>query len=156
MRKGDKAMAFDAATVFVNEKAYFEIKQQEAEAKKAEMTEQIKKEFTNSKQSGLRYLVLKEGTGNKPVATSNVKVHYKGKLVDGSIFDSSIQRGQPIDFGLNQVIPGWTEGVQLMKEGAKYRFYIPYNLAYGERGYPGVIPPKSDLIFEVELIKINN
>ena len=90
----------------------------------------------------------------KPVATSNVKVHYTGKLVDGKIFDSSVQIGTPIDFGLNQVIPGWTEGVQLMKEGAKYEFYIPWNLAYGERGM-GPIPPKSDLIFEVELLKIN-
>ncbi len=84
-----------------------------------------------------------------------MKVHYTGSFLDGKIFDSSVQRGQPIDFGLNQVIPGWTEGVQLMREGAKYKFYIPYQLAYGERGYAGAIPPKSDLIFEVELIKIN-
>lgn len=156
LRKGNEAMEFDATTVFENEKANVAAKQQEAEAKKAEIAEQVKKEFNNVTSSGLRYIVLEEGTGKQPAATSNVKVHYEGKLVDGTIFDSSIQRGQPIDFGLNQVIPGWTEGVQLMKEGAKYRFYIPYNLAYGERGYPGVIPPKSDLIFEVELIKVNN
>ena len=156
LRKGDKALAFDAASVFENEKANIAVKAQEAEAKKAELAEQMIKEFNNVTSSGLRYIVLKEGTGKQPAATSNVTVHYEGKLVDGTIFDSSIQRGQPIDFGLNQVIPGWTEGVQLMKEGAKYRFYIPYDLAYGERGYPGVIPPKSDLIFEVELIKVNN
>ena len=105
--------------------------------------------------SGMQYEVIKEGTGAKPTATSNVKVHYTGSFLDGKVFDSSVQRGEPISFGLNQVIPGWTEGVQLMKEGAKYKFYIPYNLAYGEQGYPGAIPPKSDLIFEVELIKIN-
>ena len=95
-----------------------------------------------------------EGTGASPVATSNVKVHYTGTFLDGKVFDSSVQRGEPIDFPLNQVIPGWTEGVQLMKEGAKYKFYIPYKLAYGERAM-GPIPAKSDLIFEVELLKIN-
>jgi FKBP-type peptidyl-prolyl cis-trans isomerase len=103
----------------------------------------------------LRYIIIEEGTGKTPTATSNVKVHYTGSFIDGKVFDSSVQRGEPIDLGLNQVIPGWTEGIQLMKEGAKYRFYVPYSLAYGERGYPGAIPPKSDLIFEVELIKIN-
>jgi FKBP-type peptidyl-prolyl cis-trans isomerase len=99
--------------------------------------------------------VLKEGTGAMPLATNNVKVHYTGMLLDGKVFDSSVQRGEPIDFLLNQVIKGWTEGVQLMKEGAKYKFYIPSNLAYGERGAGGVIPPNADLIFEVELLKIN-
>ena len=99
--------------------------------------------------------MLQQGTGNKPVATSNVKVHYTGMFLDGKVFDSSVQRGEPIDFGLNQVIKGWTEGVQLMQEGSKYKFYIPSQLAYGERGAGGVIPPNTDLIFEVELIKIN-
>ena len=114
-------------------------------------------EFANGTitKSGLRYIVLKEGTGATPTATSNVKVHYTGMFTDGKVFDSSVQRGEPIDFGLNQVIKGWTEGVQLMKEGAKYKFFIPFDLAYGEQGYPGAIPPKSDLIFEVELLKIN-
>ncbi|SNB02309.1 FKBP-type peptidyl-prolyl cis-trans isomerase (rotamase) (fragment) [Flavobacterium psychrophilum] len=83
-------------------------------------------------------------------------MHYTGSFTSGKVFDSSVQRGQPIDFNLNQVIKGWTEGLQLMKEGAKYKFFIPYNLAYGEQGYPGAIPAKSDLIFEVELIKINS
>lgn len=156
LRKGKEAEAFDAVKVFESEKANASKKQMEKEAKMAAAAEAIKKEFTNQTASGLKYIVLSEGTGNKPSATSNVKVHYTGSFLDGNIFDSSVKRGEPIDFGLNQVIPGWTEGVQLMKEGAKYKFYIPYQLAYGERGYPGAIPPKSDLIFEVELIKINN
>lgn len=114
-------------------------------------------EFANATTtaSGLKYIVLQQGSGNKPVATSNVKVHYTGMFLDGKVFDSSVQRGETIDFGLNQVIKGWTEGVQLMPEGSKYKFYIPSDLAYGERGAGGVIPPNADLIFEVELIKIN-
>jgi peptidyl-prolyl cis-trans isomerase A (cyclophilin A) len=134
-------------------------KQAEIEAQKEkERQAAIEKEFANASTtpSGLKYIVIQEGTGNQPVATSNVKVHYTGMLLNGKIFDSSVQRNQTIDFGLNQVIPGWTEGVQLMKEGAKYKFLIPSNLAYGERGAGGVIPPNADLIFEIELIKINN
>lgn len=133
-------------------------KQAEIEAQKEkERQAQIEKEFANASEteSGLKYIIIQEGTGNKPVATSNVKVHYTGMLLNGKIFDSSVQRNQTIDFGLNQVIPGWTEGVQLMKEGAKYKFLIPSKLAYGERGAGGVIPPNADLIFEIELIKIN-
>ncbi len=156
LRKGKEAEAFDAAAIFEVQQGQLAKKQEEEEAQRAAMADKLKNDFTNVTESGLRYIVLNEGTGKQPQATSNVTVHYEGKLVDGTVFDSSIQRGQPIDFGLNQVIPGWTEGVQLMKEGAKYRFYIPYNLAYGERGYPGVIPPKSDLIFEVELIRVND
>ena len=123
-----------------------------------EAKEKISKEFANAKitPSGLKYIVLQEGTGRQAVATSNVKVHYTGMFLDGKVFDSSVQRGQTIDFGLNQVIKGWTEGVQLMKEGAKYKFYIPANLAYGEKGAGGVIPPNTDLIFEIELFKLNN
>lgn len=104
--------------------------------------------------SGLQYEVLTEGTGNSPKATDKVRCHYEGRLIDGSVFDSSYQRGEPADFGLNQVIPGWTEGVQLMKEGAKYRFFIPYVLGYGERGAGSSIPPYSTLVFDVELIKV--
>jgi FKBP-type peptidyl-prolyl cis-trans isomerase len=105
--------------------------------------------------SGLQYTITQEGTGKSPKATDNVTVHYTGKLVDGTIFDSSVQRGQPASFGLSQVIPGWTEGLQLLKEGGKAILYIPYNLGYGEQGAGGQIPPYATLIFEVELIKVN-
>jgi len=105
--------------------------------------------------SGLQYEVLKEGTGAKPKATDNVTVHYRGTLADGKEFDSSYKRGQPATFPLNRVIPGWTEGLQLMSEGSKYKFTIPPKLAYGERGAPGAIPPNATLTFEVELIKVN-
>lgn len=104
--------------------------------------------------SGLQYEVLAEGTGNSPKATDRVRCHYEGRLIDGTVFDSSYERGEPADFGLNQVITGWTEGVQLMKEGAKYRFHIPYVLGYGERGAGSQIPPYSTLVFDVELIKV--
>ena len=105
--------------------------------------------------SGLKYQVLKHGTGTvSPKATDTVKVHYEGKLLDGTVFDSSIARGQPISFPLNQVIPGWTEGLQLMKVGDKFRFEIPANLAYGANSPSPSIPPNSTLIFEVELLGI--
>ena len=104
--------------------------------------------------SGLKYRKVKEGNGKKPKATDRVKVHYTGKLIDGTTFDSSVDRGEPITFALNQVIPGWTEGLQLMDEGSKYFLYIPYNLGYGEQP-AGSIPPGSTLIFEVELLEIN-
>ena len=104
--------------------------------------------------SGLQYKVLTEGTGKKPSATSKVKCHYEGTLLSGAKFDSSYDRNEPAVFGLNQVIPGWTEGVQLMSEGSKYEFYIPYNLAYGEHGAPGAIPPYATLKFIVELIEV--
>lgn len=105
--------------------------------------------------SGLKYQVLKKGTGKRsPKATDLVKVHYHGTLLDGTVFDSSIERGQPITFGLNQVIPGWTEGLQLMKVGDKFRFEIPPNLAYGEKGAGSDIPPNTTLVFEVELLGI--
>lgn len=105
--------------------------------------------------SGLQYKVVKSGTGKSPSATDNVTVHYIGTTIDGVEFDSSVKRGQPASFGLNQVIRGWTEGLQLMKEGDKFIFYIPQELGYGERGAGGQIPPFATLIFEVELIKVN-
>ena len=105
--------------------------------------------------SGLQYQVIKEGTGATPTASSEVKVDYEGKLIDGTVFDSSIKRGEPLTFGLSQVIPGWTEGLQLMKEGAHYRFFIPASLGYGETGAGEAIPPNSTLIFDVTLIKVN-
>jgi FKBP-type peptidyl-prolyl cis-trans isomerase len=104
-------------------------------------------------ESGLQYKVIKEGTGVKPAATDKVKVHYTGRLTDGTIFDSSVERGTPAEFGLNQVIPGWTEGLQLMNVGSMYELYIPFQLGYGERG-TGNIPPYSTLVFEVELLDI--
>lgn len=105
-------------------------------------------------ESGLQYMVLKEGEGKQPKATDSVKCHYEGFLTDGTPFDSSVQRGEPAVFGLQQVIAGWTQGLQLMKEGAKYRFFIPYHLGYGESGAGQSIPPYSTLIFDVELIKV--
>lgn len=106
-------------------------------------------------ESGLQYEVLKEGTGATPQPGENVTVHYHGTLLDGTVFDSSVDRGEPIPLNVSRVIKGWTEGLQLMKEGAKYKFYIPYNLAYGERGAGPNIPPYSTLIFEVELISVD-
>lgn len=118
------------------------------------LAENAKRPEVKVTDSGLQYEVIKEGTGKSPTATETVEVHYHGMLLDGTVFDSSVERGQTIEFGLNQVIPGWTEGVQLMKEGAKYRFYIPYDLAYGARGSGQKIPPYSALIFDVELFKV--
>ena len=104
--------------------------------------------------SGLQYQVLKEGNDKSPKATDKVVCHYEGMLIDGTMFDSSVQRGEPATFPLNGVIAGWTEGLQLMKEGAKYRFFIPYQLGYGERGAGASIPPFATLVFDVELIEV--
>ena len=123
-------------------------------AGEAFLAENGKKDGVVTLPSGLQYQVLKEGNGKKPSATDQVVCHYEGTLIDGTVFDSSYQRNQPATFGLNQVIPGWTEGVQLMQEGAKYRFFIPYNLAYGERGAGAQIPPFAALVFDVELIEV--
>jgi len=119
-------------------------------AGEAFLAENGKKDGVVTLPSGLQYQVLKEGNGKKPSATDQ----YEGTLIDGTVFDSSYQRNQPATFGLNQVIPGWTEGVQLMQEGAKYRFFIPYKLAYGERGAGAQIPPFAALVFDVELIEV--
>jgi len=121
------------------------------------LTENKTKPGIKTTASGLQYEVITPGNGASPKATDQVTVNYKGTLLNGKQFDSSYDRGEPATFGLNQVIPGWTEGLQLMSEGAKFRFFIPYNLAYGSRATPdGSIPPFSTLIFEVELIKIGN
>lgn len=112
------------------------------------------KEGVTVTKSGLQYQVLRQGTGRKPKATDQVKCHYEGMLVDGTLFDSSLQRGEPATFPLNGVIAGWTEGLQLMQEGGKFRFFIPYHLGYGERGAGANIPPFAALIFDVELIEV--
>ena len=104
--------------------------------------------------SGLQYEVINEGTGKKPQATDQVRCHYEGTLIDGTLFDSSIQRGEPAVFGVNQVIPGWVEALQLMSEGAKWKLYIPSELGYGARGAGEMIPPHSTLVFEVELLEV--
>ena len=118
------------------------------------LAENAKKDDVVVLPSGLQYTVLAEGNDKKPSATDNVKCHYEGRLINGTVFDSSYKRGEPAVFPLNGVIAGWTEGVQLMGEGAKYRFFIPYNLAYGERGAGQSIPPYAALIFDVELIEV--
>jgi FKBP-type peptidyl-prolyl cis-trans isomerase FklB len=118
------------------------------------LAENGKRKEVKTTATGLQYEVLKEGTGASPKATSTVEVHYKGTLIDGTEFDSSYKRGQTISFPLNRVIPGWTEGLQLMKEGGKGRLVIPSNLAYGAAGAPPVIGPNETLVFEIELVKV--
>lgn len=118
------------------------------------LAENAKKEGVKTTASGLQYKIITEGTGKRPSASSVVKVNYKGQLTDGKVFDSSYERGQPVEFPLNQVIPGWTEGLQLLKEGGKATLYIPAKLGYGEQGVPGMIPPNSTLIFDVELLEV--
>lgn len=118
------------------------------------LAENAKKEGIHTTPSGLQYEVINEGTGKKPKATDKVRCHYEGTLIDGTVFDSSIKRGEPAVFGLNQVIKGWTEALQLMSEGAKYRLYLPSDLAYGSQQAGEMIPPYSTLIFDVELIEV--
>ncbi len=150
--------------IFMQLQADLQAKQQAEQAKQREavpgeiakgakfLEENKKNPGVKETASGLQYLVLQEGKGEHPTATSKVTVHYTGKLIDGTVFDSSVERGEPITFGLNQVIPGWTEGLQLMTPGSKYRLFIPYNLGYGENGAGGMIPGGATLIFDVELI----
>lgn len=150
-------LPIEEAQKLINE--YLQNLEAEASAKARELGEKFLEENKNNENvkvtaSGLQYIVEKEGTGIQPTATDDVTVHYTGRLLNGQVFDSSVQRGEPATFPLNRVIPGWTEGVQLMKEGAKYTFFIPSELAYGEHGVPNAIPPHSTLIFEVELIKV--
>jgi len=145
---------------------FFRRQEAKANAKKAEqgrkakeegeayLAENAKKEGVVTLPSGLQYKIIKQGNGRSPKATDKVKCHYEGFLIDGTVFDSSVQRGEPATFPLNQVIAGWTEGLQLMQEGAKYRFFIPYQLGYGTRGAGASIPPYAALIFDVELIEV--
>lgn len=139
--------------------AFFTQKQKEENKEKIEEGEKFleknaKRKEVKTTASGLQYEVITEGTGDKPAATNTVKVHYKGTTIAGKVFDSSYDRGTPAEFPLNRVIAGWTEGLQLMSVGSKYKFYIPYNLAYGERGAGQDIKPFETLIFEVELLEI--
>ena len=154
---GSSVMERAEIEAVINE--FFTRKSQEQAAKAKEegarfLAENAKKEGVVTLPSGLQYQVLREGNGKKPKATDQVRCHYEGTLINGTVFDSSYKRGESAVFGLNQVISGWTEGVQLMQEGAKYRFFIPYNLAYGERGAGQQIPPFAALIFDVELIEV--
>jgi FKBP-type peptidyl-prolyl cis-trans isomerase len=156
----------DDKTLKINESESQAIVQQYMESAMAQKTELMKKEGADflaqnktqagvqSTASGLQYKVIKEGTGKQPAETNTVTVHYTGKLIDGTVFDSSVERGSPATFALNRVIRGWTEGLQLMKEGGKSILYIPYELGYGEKGFGNDIPPFSTLVFEVELIKV--
>ena len=158
-------MTYDEAKLEI--KNFFEAmeaEQQAAAAKMGEVNEAAGKKFleengkrveVNVTPSGLQYEVLQEGTGKQPVASDSVTVHYTGKLIDGTVFDSSVERGVPATFGVTQVIHGWVEALQLMKEGAKWRLFIPSQLAYGPQGAGNIIGPNSTLIFDVELIKVN-
>ena len=153
----ETAISSREAQVMLNE--YFQKKEKEqAQTAIAEgkvyLEQNAKRDGVTQTKSGLQYEVLTEGTGKSPKATDTVRCHYEGRLLDGTVFDSSYERKEPAKFRCNQVIPGWTEGVQLMKEGAKFRFHIPYLLAYGERGAGAQIPPYSTLVFDVELIKV--
>jgi FKBP-type peptidyl-prolyl cis-trans isomerase FklB len=128
---------------------------QNKEAGEAFLNENKMKEGIHTTATGLQYEILTEGNGNKPAATDSVTVHYHGTLIDGTVFDSSVMRGEPATFGVHQVIPGWTEALQLMNQGAKFRLYIPQELAYGANPHPGgPIKPYSTLIFDVELLEI--
>ena len=153
----EKQMTFDEAKKVVTD--FFT----ELESKGSEMNEKLGREFleNNAKQegihvtaSGLQYQIVKEGNGPKPGINDSVTVHYTGRLIDGTVFDSSVERGEPATFGVGQVIPGWVEGLQLMSEGSAWRLFIPSNLAYGKHG-TGPIQPNSTLIFDVQLIKVN-
>lgn len=157
MNKEKPAISFEEAQEVLN-KFFTELEAKVAGQAKEEgeafLAENAKREGVIVTASGLQYEVLTAAEGKKPKATDKVKVHYEGTLIDGTVFDSSYRRGEAISFGLNQVIAGWTEGVQLMSVGAKYKFFIPYNLAYGERGAGAQIPPYAALIFTVELLGI--
>ena len=163
-----EAPLIDSVTAPKIIQAFFQKKQESARSEELKQSEKIKsdgiqfleqnknKKGVITTESGLQYIVMKEGTGQQPTATSNVTVHYHGTTPEGIVFDSSVDRGEPATFGLDQVIKGWTEGVALMKEGAKYRFFIPQELAYGANPRPGgPIKPYMPLVFEVELLKIN-
>lgn len=153
-------LKIDAATANTNLQSYMQSKAERAgkenqEKGEAFLAENAKRSEVKTLPSGLQYEVINEGTGASPAATDKVTVHYHGTLIDGTVFDSSVDRGQPASFPVNGVIPGWVEALQLMKEGSKWKLYIPSDLAYGARGAGGDIGPNSTLIFDVELLNIN-
>ncbi|MBQ0069861.1 MAG: FKBP-type peptidyl-prolyl cis-trans isomerase [Bacteroidales bacterium] len=153
---GEKLMGYDEAKQVVTEffqKLEEESKENNAKAGKEFLEANAKEEGVKVTASGLQYMVVKEGEGIKPTANDAVTVHYTGRLIDGTVFDSSVERGEPATFAVGQVIAGWVEGLQLMNEGSAYRFFIPSELAYGAHG-AGPIQPNSTLIFDVQLIKV--
>lgn len=154
--EGTPAMTYDEAKQVVQE--YFtnlqaKAGEMNAKAGKEYLANNAKEEGVKVTESGLQYLVVKEGNGKKPAPNDVVTVHYTGRLIDGTVFDSSVERGEPATFAVGQVIPGWVEGLQLMSEGSAYRLFIPSELAYGEHG-TGPIQPNSTLIFDVQLLKV--
>lgn len=158
------AMSYDEAKRIVQDFFTNLEKEMQAEAAKAGaenlkigeafLSENAKREGVTTTASGLQYEVIRKGAGDHPAASDRVEVHYTGKLIDGTVFDSSVERGVPATFGVTQVIPGWVEALQLMREGDKWRLYIPSTLAYGENGAGGVIGPNMTLIFDVELLRV--
>jgi FKBP-type peptidyl-prolyl cis-trans isomerase len=153
MAANEEAQKFLQARQQEQQQASQQQSQGNLEQGQAFLKENASKEGVMATMTGLQYEILEEGEGDKPAATDTVKVHYTGRLLNGTVFDSSVERGEPVEFPLNQVIPGWTEGLQLMSPGAKYRFWIPANLAYGEQA-PPAIGPNQVLDFEVELIEV--
>jgi FKBP-type peptidyl-prolyl cis-trans isomerase len=163
--QGMKDTLTDAKTRFTIEEAYqifneafnAAMEKRDVESRQAEndfLAENSKKPGINITASGLQYEIIQEGSGPKPTATDVVRVHYEGSLTNGTVFDSSYSRGEPLEFSLNGVIPGWTEGLQLMNTGSTYRLFIPSDMGYGSQGAGPQIPPYSTLIFEVELLDI--
>ena len=158
------ALSYDEAKRIVQDFFTNLEKEMQAEAAKAGaenlkigeafLSENAKREGVTTTASGLQYEVIRKGAGDRPAASDRVEVHYTGKLIDGTVFDSSVERGVPATFGVTQVIPGWVEALQLMREGDKWRLYIPSTLAYGENGAGGVIGPNMTLIFDVELLRV--
>ncbi|MDF1816265.1 MAG: FKBP-type peptidyl-prolyl cis-trans isomerase [Verrucomicrobiales bacterium] len=154
MTDAEIGKAFDENQLKMDEQNATGPEKENLQAGKDFLAENAKKEGVKVTDRGLQYKVLKEGEGPKPTAENTVKVHYHGTLIDGTVFDSSVDRGEPISFPLMRVIPGWTEGLQLMSPGAKYRLFIPYNLAYGDSAAGPKIKPYSALIFDVELLEV--
>lgn len=154
MTEEEIASAFKQVEKILDEKNATGADKDNLLAGKKFLEENAKKEGVKTTASGLQYEVIEAGEGDKPAATDEVTVHYHGTLIDGTVFDSSVERGEPTSFRLDRVIPGWTEGVQLMPVGAKYRFFIPYDLAYGRRAAGDKITPFSTLVFEVELLEV--